>query len=69
MEKSSFKKKKIVAFFAIIAFISGFFFLSRGGITGNIIINQYHEFSLLSLIGLLLIFYSVILAIYITQKE
>lgn len=70
MEKESwFKKKKAVSFFAIIAFISGFFFLNRGGITGNVVMNQYHEFSFLSIIGLLLIFCSVILAVYVVKKE
>jgi hypothetical protein len=70
MEKESwFKKKKITAYIALIAFVSGFLFIKNSGITGNAVVNHYHEVSVLSIVGLLLIFCSVILTIYTIEKE
>jgi len=70
MEKQSwFKTKKVVAYFALISFISGFLFIKNSGVTGNAIVNHYQPVSILSIVGLLLIFCSVIIAIYLTKKE
>ncbi len=70
MKKQSwFKKKKTTAIFTIISFIFGFLFLRQGKVTGNIITNKYYSFSLLSLIGLLLIFCAIVMALYTTKKR
>jgi hypothetical protein len=62
------KKKKVTAGFAIIALAGGFLFLN-GGVTGNIVINNRGSFELLSLIGLLLILCSVVLAVYTLSSK
>jgi hypothetical protein len=63
------KRKKVTAYFALISFICGFFFIKNSGITGNIVVNRYQPVSMLSLVGLLLIFCSVILVIYTIGKK
>jgi hypothetical protein len=68
-KQNLFKKKSITASFAITSFIVGFFFLRQGRITGNIIANNYHNFSLLSLIGLLLVFCAIIMAVYTIKRK
>lgn len=68
METNFFKKKTTTITFAIISLISGFIFLDKG-ITGNAIINDKYNFNLLSLIGMLLIFCSLILALYSVKKR
>jgi hypothetical protein len=67
-EKSFFKKKSVINSFAIIALLGGFFFLNKR-ITGNVILNNYYSFSLISLIGLLLIICSIILGTYSIWKK
>lgn len=70
MEKQSwFKEKRVIIGLALISLISGFLFISQSGITGNAVINHYQPISVLSIVGLLLIFCSVILAIYTINKE
>lgn len=70
MKKQSwFKEKKVTTILALISLIAGFLFIGNGGITGNVIINSYHPISILSIIGLLLIFCSVALAIYTINKK
>ena len=70
MEKQSwFKKKSVVATFAIISFIFGFLFLRQGRVTGNVIANEYQSFSFLSIIGLLLVLCAFITAIYAIKRR
>jgi hypothetical protein len=65
MEKTSwFKKKKVTAAFAIVAFISGFLLIDSNSLSGNVILNDFSSFEPISLIGLLLVFCAAILAIY-----
>jgi len=66
-KENIFKTKKITAPLSIISLIAGFFFLNKT-ITGNIILNHQSPFSLLPLIGLLLISCSVILGVYSIKK-
>lgn len=54
--------------FALLAFIGGFFFLNKS-ITGNTIVTETSYLSLLSLIGLVLIFCSLILALYSVKRR
>ncbi|MEX0920548.1 MAG: hypothetical protein WDZ69_03140 [Candidatus Pacearchaeota archaeon] len=64
------KGKSIAAVFAGVSFITGFFFLDRGSeITGNVIVNgNVPPFSIISLIGLFLVFCSAALVVYIVKK-
>jgi hypothetical protein len=64
-----FKKKSVTAFFGIISFIFGFLFLRNGRITGNVIKSEYHDFSLLSIVGLLLVFCATAMAVYTIKKR
>lgn len=66
---SKFKTKKATGILAVVSLISGFFFMANSGITGNVVKNHYYPVSVLSMIGLLLVFCSVILAIYTINKE
>jgi len=58
-----FKTKKATIIFSLIAFIGGFLFLNHS-VTGNVIINESYYIDIISLIGILLIICSFILAIY-----
>lgn len=70
MEKTSwFKEKKVTAVFAVVAFFAGFLFVDRGGISGNVILDGTQNFDIVSLIGLLLVFCSAILAAYAIRKK
>lgn len=62
-----FKMKSIAAVFAVVAFVVGFLFLD-GGATGNVVLNNSYPVDAMSIIGLLLVLCSVVLAIYITRK-
>ena len=62
-----FERKDIAAVFAIAAFVVGFLSLDKG-ITGNMILNNNYPVNVTSLIGLLLVLCSAILAIYIIRK-
>lgn len=68
MEENILKKRKTVALFAIAALIGGFLFLSPN-ITGGVILEKPGSLGMLSLIGLLLIFCTIILAIYALKKK
>jgi hypothetical protein len=69
MEKENwFKTKKATSLFAIISFLGGFTFLNQS-ITVNAIIKNSSNSNLLSLIGLLLIFCSIILTGYTIRKK
>ncbi len=61
------KTKKVTSSFAIVALIAGFLFLDRGT-TGNVILNNNYPFDFVSLIGLLLIFCSAVLAVYTIRR-
>jgi len=69
MEKQNwFKQKKTTATFAILALVGSLFSLTPK-ITGNVILTNKYNFSLLNLIGLLLFLCSIILAIYSIKKK
>jgi len=68
MAKNQLKSKKLMAVFAAVSFIVGFFFVDRGSITGNVILNNDFSFSVFSIIGLLLILCSAILTFKIVRK-
>lgn len=67
MKKNFFKTKKVTVLFAIASLIAGFLFINKS-ITGNIILDNYHPISAVSIIGLTLIFCSIILGIYTLKK-
>lgn len=70
-KKTSFlKRKKVTSAFSAFALISGFVFLNQG-VTGNAIITSQKipGFNTVSLIGLLLVFCSAILAFYSLRKN
>lgn len=62
------KTKKAATIFAITALIGSFLFLSPN-ITGNVVLENANSFSTLSLIGLLLIGCSIVLAGYSLKKK
>ena len=62
-----FKTKGVGAVFAAVAFVVGFLFLDNG-VTGNVILDNQHSVDFVSIIGLLLILCSAILAVYILKK-
>jgi len=69
MSESFFKQKKVTAGFAAASLVFGFLFLFiNNGITGNAVLNDKYSLNLLSLVGLLLIFCSAILAAYSLRK-
>lgn len=67
MKKSSLESKKVTTAFALVALVAGFLFLNKG-ITGNAILTNPYSFSMLPVIGLLLILCSAILALHIIKK-
>ena len=62
------KTKKATTIFAILALMGGFLFLSPS-ITGGFILESSDSFSTLSLIGLVLIGCSIVLAAYSLKKK
>ena len=70
MENSWFKNKGVTAIFAVVAFFVGFLFVDRGSISGNIILGESnYSVSIISMIGLLLVLCSAILAAYTIRKK
>ena len=67
-KENIFKKPFIIGVIGIIGLLGGFYFLGNR-ITGNIILENKVTFSLLPLIGLLLIACSAILIIYSIKKK
>lgn len=67
-KENFFKKRKVTAMFAVISLAGGFIFLNKG-ITGNVVLNGSHAFSVVSLIGLLLVLCSAILIAYSIKKN
>lgn len=68
MKQSFFKKKSTTLVFSAISLIAGIIFSDKS-ITGNVILNNKYNFNLLSVIGMLLIFCSLILLIYSLKKK
>lgn len=62
-----FRTKSIAAIFAAVTFVLGFLFLDKG-ITGNAILDYEYSVDVVSLIGLLLVLCSAVLAVYIIKK-
>ena len=62
-----FKTKGIAAVFAGVAFVAGFLLLDKG-VTGNVILNNHYPVNVMSIIGLLLVLCSAVLAGYIIRK-
>ena len=62
-----FKTKSLAAVFAAVAFFGGFLFLDKG-VTGNVILENHYPVDFVSLIGLLLVLCSAILAVYIIKR-
>lgn len=75
MKKENFLlKKSVIASFGILALLGGFFFVntgytSTGRVTGNLVMDNFYSFSLISVIGMLLILCSAILIIYAIAKR
>ena len=69
MKNSWFNGKKVAATFAVVAFFTGFLFVDRGSISGNVIVDGTPQFNVVSMIGLLLVLCSVILAAYTIRKK
>ena len=67
-KENMLKTKKAATIFAITALIGGFLFLSPS-ITGGSILERSNSFSTLSLIGLLLVGCSIVLAVYSLKKK
>ena len=65
--KSFFKRKKVTAFFAIIALIGGIFF-TRTEITGKVVFFENTNINPFSTIGILLLICSLVLAAYSLKK-
>ena len=68
MKTNWMKKRKIIAMFSIVALIGGILFLDPN-ITGNLILEKKIRFNFISLIGILLVTCSVILASYSIIKK
>ena len=66
-KKTLLKEKKALAFFAIIGFVLGVIFLDLKP-TGNIILNKYCPYTAISLVGVSMIFCSIILVAYYFYK-
>jgi drug/metabolite transporter (DMT)-like permease len=68
MKTEWMKKKRIIAGFSILALIGGILFLDPS-ITGNLILEKKVQFDFLSLIGILLILGSMVLASYSIKNK
>ncbi len=73
MNKNNFwnrlKTKQATIIFALVALIGGFLFLNQSNVTGNIILSKENPINIISLIGLLLILFSVVLSLYSIKKK
>ena len=68
MKKNFLKSKELTLIFSAIALIGGFFFLENST-TGNVISETNGIFNILSIIGLLLVLCSMILAGYSISRK
>ena len=59
--------KKITAAFSVAALFAGFLFIDRS-VTGNVVLNNHNPVNFVSLVGLLLVFCSAILALYSIRR-
>ena len=69
VENNWFKGKELTAMFAAVAFFTGFLFVDRGSISGNVIVDNAPSLNAVSLIGLLLVLCSTILTAYTIRKR
>ena len=69
MKNRWFKANKVTITFAIVAFFTGFLFVDRGSISGNVIVDNTPTFNIVSIVGLLLVFCSVILVVYTIKNR
>ena len=67
-KENFFEKKKTTGTFAIIAMVFGFIFLEHN-LTGNMILEKNYYINFVSLIGVLLVICSLVLAIYSLRKK
>ena len=70
-EPNFFERRGVVAAFGIIALLGGIYFIQpaiSGNVTGNVIVSDT-LFSIVPLIGILLLICSVILLSYATVKK
>lgn len=63
-----FKNRKTTAVFAIVALIGGFVFL-KSSLTGNVVLSDKYLVSPISVVGLLLVACSIVLAVYSVRKR
>ena len=76
-KENFFQKRSVIATFGIVALLGGFIFINMGGpvslftgqVTGNAVLTGFYPFSLISIIGMLLILCSTILIIYAIVKR
>lgn len=61
------KGKRVAAVLATVTFVTGFLFLDKG-VTGNVILENTYPVDVISIIGLLFVLCSAILAAYILKK-
>ena len=62
------KTKKATRIFAIISLISGLLFIAEGIITERVIFNSEYSLNPFSVIGILLVLFSIILGTYSLKK-
>jgi uncharacterized membrane protein HdeD (DUF308 family) len=62
------KSKKVTTTFGIVAFIAGAIFL-QSSMTGNVVIKDTASFEVIPLVGLALIFCSLVMAAYAIRKK
>jgi hypothetical protein len=68
MKTSWMKKRTIIAGFSILSLAGGILFLDPS-VTGNLIFEKKVQFNLVSLIGILLIICSILLASYSIKRK
>jgi hypothetical protein len=72
-----FLKRSVIATLGIIALLGGFVFINSGFLTGffvssptgNFVVSEFQPFSILSILGMLLILCSAILIVYSIVKK
>jgi len=63
IKKNWFAKRGVIMGFAVISSLTGFLFMNHT-ITGNVILNENYPFTIVSVIGMLLVICAIILAVY-----
>ncbi len=67
-KKGAFRLKAITGIIAAVAFLTGFLLIDRGGISGNTVVTSEPTISAISVMGLIFVFLSVILAAYSIKR-